>query len=133
MDVPVSLRNWFVAHFVVGAAVGAPLLFAPGLLLGALGWRSVDPVCARLAGGALLVIGSVSWLARDEGSDVFRMVLNLNTLWAYAAVFALVAAAGQGAPPATWALLSAFIAFAGVWTHYRIRFKQLAAAPADEA
>ncbi len=132
MDVPVSLRSWFVAHFAVGVAVGAPLLFVPGLLLGALGWRSVDPVCARLAGAGLLVIGAVSWLARDEGPDVCRMVLNLNTLWAYAALFGLVAAAGQGAAPAVWALLSAFLAFAGVWTHYRIRFKQLGAQPADD-
>jgi hypothetical protein len=128
MDVPVSLRRWFVAHSVVDLAVGAPLLVAPALFLGHLGWRCVDPVSARLAGAAMLAIGGQSLIARRDGAEVFRLLLNLKLIWSYAAIFGLVAAVGQGAPPAAWALLSALIAFAGVWTHYRIRFKQLAAA-----
>ena len=42
----------------------------------------------------------------------------------------LLISVGEGAPPPVWAFLSLFIAFFGVWTHYRIRFKQLAAAGA---
>ena len=42
----------------------------------------------------------------------------------------LVISIGQGAPQAVWAFLSLFIAFSGVWTHHRIRFKQLAGASA---
>jgi hypothetical protein len=128
MDVPVSLRRWFVAHCVVDLAIGVPLLLAPGLFLGSLGWRCVDPVTARLAGAALLAIGGQSLIARQDGPEIFKLLLNLKLIWSYAAIVGLVVAVGQGAPPAAWALLSALIAFAGVWTHYRIRFKQLAAA-----
>jgi hypothetical protein len=132
MDVPLSLRRWFVAHFVIDLVLGLPLLFTPHLLLGALGWTHVDPASARLVGAALLAIGGQSYLSRNDGPEGLRPLLNLNVIWSYAAIFALVAAVGQGAPPAAWALLSGFVALAGVWTHYRIRFKQLAAQGEDE-
>jgi hypothetical protein len=131
MDVPLSLRRWFVAHFVIDLLVGLPLLFAPRLLLGALGWTWVDPAASRLVGAALLAIGTQSFLSRNEGAEGLRVLLNLNVIWSYAAIFALVAAVGQGAPPAAWGVLSAFVALAGVWTHYRIRFKQLGAQSDD--
>jgi 4-hydroxybenzoate polyprenyltransferase len=131
MDVPLSLRRWFVAHFVIDVVVGLPLLLSPRLLLGALGWTCIDPAAARLVGAALLAIGTQSFLSRNEGPDALRPLLNLNVIWSYAAIFALVAAGGQGAPPAAWALLSAFVALAGVWTHYRIRIKQMDAQSED--
>jgi hypothetical protein len=127
MDVPVSLRRWFMVQCVVDLACGLPLLLVPGLFLGALGWRCVDPASARLAGAALVAIGGQSLIARRDGPEVFRVLLNLKLIWSYAAIVGLVVAVGQGAPAAAWAFLSALIAFAGVWTHYRIRFKQLAA------
>ena len=130
MEVPLSLRRWFVAHFVVSTAVGLPLLVTPALLLHALGWTQVDQASTRLVGAAFLAIGGESMIARGADLDTFKALLNLKMLWSYGAIFGLMAAVGEGAPPATWALLSAFIAFAGVWTHYRIRFKQLAAAAA---
>jgi hypothetical protein len=125
MNVPLSLRHWFIAHFVVDLATGVPLLLAPGSFLGALGWKCVDPASARLVGAALLAIGIQSFVGRHEGPEVFRAMLNLKMIWAYSAIFGLVAAIGQGAPPAAFAFLAAFVAFAGIWTHYRIRFKQL--------
>jgi hypothetical protein len=130
MEVPITLRRWFVAHFVVDLLVGLPLLVAPGFVLGALGWTTIDPASARLVGAALLAIGGQSYLGRDAGPEVYQAMLNLKILWSSAAICGLVASIGQGAPPAAWAFLSAFIAFAGVWAHYRIRFKQLAAAAA---
>jgi len=42
MDVPITLRRWFVAHFVVDFFLGIPLLIAPGLVLHRLGWTTVD-------------------------------------------------------------------------------------------
>jgi drug/metabolite transporter (DMT)-like permease len=128
MDVPLTLRRWFVAHFVVGLVVGLPLLLVPALLLRQLGWTTVDGAAARLVGAALLAIGGQSYLARNAGLEVFTALVTLNMLWAYAAIAALLISIGEGAPPAVWALLSAFIALAGVWTHYRIRFKQRAGA-----
>jgi hypothetical protein len=132
MDVPRSLRTWFVAHFVVDVVVGLPLLVAPGLLLHALGWQHVDPAASRLVGAAFLAIGITSLTARNQGLDVLRVLLDLKLLWSYGALIGLVIAAGQGAPSPVWALLSAFLAFAGIWTHYRIRMKQLAGAKDEE-
>ncbi len=128
MDVPLSLRRWFMAHFVVDIVFAVPLLLAPGLLLSPLGWSCVDPTSARLVGAALLGIGTQSLIGRNDGQAVYTAMLNLKILWSLAAIFGLVASIAGGAPPAAWAFLCAFIAFSGVWIHYRIRFKQMEAA-----
>jgi len=128
MEVPITLRRWFVAHFVVDFFFGLPLLLAPALLLRPLGWTTIDEASSRLVGAALLAIGSVSYFQRNAGVEVFRALLDLKLVWSYAAIVGLLISIGRGAPPAVWAFLSLFIAFSGVWTHHRIRFKQLAAA-----
>jgi hypothetical protein len=130
MEVPIALRRWFVAHFVVDVVFGLPLLVAPALLLRSLGWTVVDGTSARLVGAALLAIGGQSFLGRHAGVETYKALLNLKLLWSFAAAAGLLVSIGEGAPAAAWAFLSLFIAFAGVWTHYRIRFKQLAAADA---
>jgi hypothetical protein len=128
MDVPGSLRRWFVAHFAVDLLFGVPLLLFPGTLLGWLAFGCVDPASPRLVGAALLAIGGRSLLGKAAGVEAFRVMLDLKIVWSLAAIVGLVVAVGQGAPPATWAFLAIFIVFAGVWIHYRVRFKQLAAA-----
>jgi hypothetical protein len=130
MDVPLSLRRWFIAHSVVDLIVGLPLLLAPALVLHPLGWGTIDQVAVRLVGAALLAIGLQSFLGRSAGVEVYKAMLNVKLVWSGSAIVGLVAAIGAGAPQAAWAFLSAFLAFFGVWTHYRIRFKQLAAAQA---
>jgi hypothetical protein len=137
MDVPASLRRWFLAHSAIDALVGLPLLFAPAAVLTPLGWGHVDQASTRLVGAALVAIGAQSYFGRNAGAEVYQAMLNLNLVWSFAAVIGLGAAIAHGAPPPAFALLSAFIALAGVWSHYRIRFKQLAAAadhdfPEDE-
>jgi hypothetical protein len=79
-------------------------------------------------GAALLAIGTQSLLGRNEGPDVFRVMLNLKLIWSFAAIVGLIVSIGDGAPALAWAPLSAFIAFFGVWFHYRVRMKQLAQA-----
>jgi hypothetical protein len=134
MEVPITLRRWFVAHFVVDFFFGIPLLIAPGLVLGHLGWTVIDGASTRLVGAALVGIGASSWFCRGAGVEVVKAMLDLKLVWSFAAIVGLVLSAGQGAPAPVWAFLSLFIAFFGVWTHYRIRFKQLAAAGAlDES
>ena len=128
MEVPITLRRWFVAHFVVDFLFGLPLLLAPALLLRPLGWTTIDGASARLVGAALLAIGSQSYFCRDAGPEVVKAMLDLKLVWSFSAIVALLISIGEGAPAAVWAFLSLFIAFSGVWTHYRIRFKQLAAA-----
>ncbi len=126
MEVPRTLRAWFVAHALVNLAAALPLLAAPELVLRRLGWTCVDPVSARLVGAALLAIGGQSFLGRDAGVDVYRAMLRLKLVWSFAAAVSLFVGIGAGAPPAAWALLSIFIGFAGVWLHHAIRFRQLA-------
>jgi len=128
MEIPQTLRRWFVAHFVVDVVLAVPLLVAPTAFLRALGWTTIDPVTARLVGAALLAIGTQSLLGRNEGADTFRTMLNLKLIWSCAAIIGLVVSIGEGAPGLAWAPLSAFIAFFGVWFHYRVRMKQLAGA-----
>ena len=119
MEVPRTLRAWFIVHALVDLAAALPLLAAPELVLRRLGWTCVDPVAARLVGAALLAIGGQSFLGRDAGVDVYRAMLRLKLLWSLAAAVSLFVGIGAGAPPAAWALLSIFIGFAGVWLHPR--------------
>ena len=128
MEVPITLRRWFVAHFVVDFFFGLPLLIAPAHFLRPLGWTAVDGASARLVGAALLAIGASSWFCRNAGIEVMKALLDLKMVWSFAAIIGLLLSIGEGAPAPVWAFLSLFIAFFGVWTHYRIRFKQLAAA-----
>jgi hypothetical protein len=132
MEVPRTLRAWFVAHAAVDLIAAAVLLAAPELALGRLGWASVDPLWARLVGAALLAIGAQSFLGRDAGVEVYRSMLRLNILWSLGAAAALFVGIGAGAPPAAWAFLSIFIGFLGVWTHHAVRFRQLERVPAAE-
>src|SRR5438270_13768024 len=121
MEVPPTLRIWFLVHAAVDVIAGAPLLVAPVAVLTRLGWTCVDPAATRLVGAALLAIGGASYLVRDAGVDAYRPLLALKVIWSLAAVAALFAAIGDGAPPAAWAFLSTFIVFAGVWVHHAIR------------
>jgi hypothetical protein len=131
MQVPQSLRTWFVVHAAIDLVAAVPLLFAPEAALHRLGWTCVDPVAARLVGAALLGIGGQSFLMRNAGVEAYRAMLGLKVIWSLAACFALFAAIGSGAPPAAWVFLSIFIVFAGVWLHHAIRIRQHDRAPAD--
>ena len=131
MDVPASLRTWFIAHFAVDVAVGLPLLIAPTHVLGLLHWSPIDPVASRLVGAALLAIGVASLGTHRHGAAAYRAMLRLKVVWSLAAIFSLFAGIAQGAPPAAWAFLAIFIAFSGIWMSYAVRLRQIANAPAD--
>lgn len=126
--IPPSLRTWFRVHCALDVACAIPLLFFPGRALGLLGWTAVDPVASRLCGAALLAIGTASVMVDRLGLAGYRALLGLKVVWSLAAVFALLAGIGDGAPQAAWAFLSIFIVFAGVWTSYAIRLRQMARA-----
>ncbi len=128
MEIPASLRRWFVAHFIVDMVIGVPLLLAPAVTMRLLGWTVVEPVSARLVAAALLAIGTQSYLGRKDGLPSFQALLNLKLIWSAGGIFALLAGIAGGAPPAAWGMLATFIAFFGVWTHYRLRIKQWSSA-----
>ncbi|HEX4403926.1 MAG TPA: hypothetical protein VH560_03810 [Polyangia bacterium] len=132
MDVPPSLRSWFVIDAVVDFLAAAPLLAAPELVLRRLGWTCVDPISARLVGAALLANAAATFGARAAGVETYRALLRGKLLWCFAGAASMFVAVGAGAPSAAWAFLSMFIAFAGVWLHHTIRFRQLDNARAAE-
>jgi len=125
MEIPASLRNWFVAHALIDVACGVPLLLAPELLLPRLGWTAVDPVMARLVGAALLAIGAQAWRSRVAGVEVYRALLGLNVVWSALVIVGMAIAIGRGAPSAAFVVMSASLALCGVWSHHAIRFRQL--------
>jgi hypothetical protein len=125
MEVPASLRLWFVVHAAVDLLAALPLLTAPVAVLGRLGWTCIDPVAVRLVGAALLAIGGQSFLMRNAGAEAYRAMVGLKVIWSLAACGGLIVGIAAGAPPITWAFLGIFIAFAGVWAHHAIRFRQM--------
>jgi hypothetical protein len=132
MEVPSTLRTWFLVHAILSVAAAGPLLAAPAFLLERLGWTCVDPFTARLAGAAFLAIGGQALLERNGGVETYRTLLRLHVLWSLAGAVGLFVAIGAGAPSAAWGVMSAFVVFAGVWVHHAIRFRQLERAVGDE-
>lgn len=131
MDVPASLRRWFVFHFAVDLAFAVPLIVVPAYTMRLLGWTTVEPVATRLVGAALAAIGLQSLLGRNDSVDAFRAMLGLKCTWSGTAIVGLALSLVQGAPPVTWALLGIFVAFAVVWNYYRIRLRVLHPAAAQ--
>ncbi|HSZ82632.1 MAG TPA: hypothetical protein VLA14_10130 [Polyangia bacterium] len=129
MDVAPSLRTWFVVDAVVDFLAAAPLLAAPGLVLRQLGWACVDPISARLVGAAMLANAAATFAARAAGVETYRALLRGKLIWCVAGAASMFVAVGAGAPSAAWLFLSTFVAFAGVWLHHTIRFRQLERVP----
>jgi hypothetical protein len=123
MAVPVSLRRWFVFHFIADMIFAVPLLLVPGAFLRTLGWAEVDPVTARMVGAALAGIGIESYLCRNDGIETFRSMLRLKCIWSGAAVAGLAVSIAQGAPGLAWAVLAIFLAFGTLWNTYRLRLR----------
>jgi hypothetical protein len=121
MDVPPTLRIWFIVHAAACLVAALALLVAPELALHRLGWTAVDPITARLAGAALLAIGGQSLIVRNAGVETYRTMLGLLVIWSLAGALGLFVGVGEAAPPAAWAVLSIFVLFAGVWVHHALR------------
>ncbi len=119
--VPLSLRRWFVVHFAIDVVIAVPLLLAPEWLLPRVGWLFVDPITSRLVGAALMGIGVESLLGRNAGAEALRAILTLKIIWAASATFGLGLGLLKGGPPVAGLFLVVFVAFLGVWVHYRLR------------
>lgn len=115
LAVSTSLRKWFVVHCVVDVLVAVPLLLAPRVFLGLLGWSEVDPVMSRAVAAALFGIGIESWLCRNEGRRVFQAMLNLKLIWSGFVMVGIITSLIQGGPQFAWVFLAIFAAFAALW------------------
>lgn len=127
-EVPGALRVWFVIHFAVDLVFALPLMVAPELLLGWLGWQSIDPFAARLVAAALFGIGIESLLARNSRPEVFKGMLNLKIIWSLSAVVGIaisMVSAGAERPFFSWLLLGTFVVFNFVWLYWRRRIGRI--------
>lgn len=115
-----SLRNWFIAHFVVDMLVALPLFFAPSFVLGLIGFVDAPTILARIIAAALFGIGGVSLLVRDESREVFRALLKLKLIWSGFAIASLCIALIQGGGDVLVLSLitGVFFLFFLVWGYY---------------
>jgi hypothetical protein len=123
MNIPASLRRWFVVHAIVDYLAGIPLLLFPEQVLGLVGWPTIDVLAARLVGAALLGIGGVSFIARAAGRESYRNLLALKILWSGAAMIGILLSMRAGYPAAGWAVLALFAIFASAWWYYYVRLR----------
>lgn len=115
---PLSLRRWFIIHFVADLLFAFPLLLAPVWTLSLLGWTVIDPLTTRLVGAALVGIGTESFLGRNGSLDSYRGMLRLKVLWSLSANLGIALSIVQGAPTVAWIFQSIFAFFSALWIFY---------------
>ncbi|MCK5154019.1 MAG: hypothetical protein KAQ93_06625 [Spirochaetales bacterium] len=126
-DIPRSLKGWFIVHFIADTLFAVPLFIAPVFLLDLLGWKSIDPLMARMVAAALFGIGTESLLCIKLGKDAFIAMLNLKIIWSFAAITGFIVGLSQGLfgnPAVGFSLLSIFTAFNILWIYWRLYFKK---------
>ena len=123
-EVPKSLRIWFIIHFITDMVFAIPLILFPTSILGLFGLKVGDyGVTARLVGAALIGIGGVSFLVRNQKIENFSVLLSLKILWSLAAVIGLILAIISGAPAMTWLIVIAFSVFSSIWMYYKYNLR----------
>ena len=117
-----GLRAWLLVHAVVDLVFAVPLLAAPEWAVRLLGWPAFDALATRLVGAALLAFAATSWLGRDAGAESYRLMLDLQLVWAGAGLLGVVLTmATVGGPSIGWVLATPFALFGAVWAYYRSR------------
>ncbi|MBI9101096.1 MAG: hypothetical protein JEY99_01680 [Spirochaetales bacterium] len=127
-QIPKVLRNWFVVHFAADILFALPLFLVPVRTLTLLGWKTVDPISARMTAAALFGIGIESLLSRNAGVGSFRTMLSLKIIWSLVAVIGLFTGLVTGVfgyPIVGVILLSIFVLFNTLWVYWFVRIKKL--------
>ena len=120
MNIPQSLRIWFIIHFIVDFIFGIPLILFPASTLSLFGFEAVELLTTRLVGAALLGIGGVSFIVRNESIAVFRSLLKLKVIWSVSSIVGILLTLYSGAPVFSWVVLVVFLVFSIVWIYYKI-------------
>lgn len=121
--VPVSLRYWFVVHFVLDFSLALALLSVPGIVLDAFGLEPINFVLARLIGAALIAIGGTSLLMRNKSIDAYKLMLILKLLWSGSAMVGIGISLLEGAPILISIFLVIFALFFILWAYYLNQIK----------
>lgn len=124
MDIPKSLRIWFIIHFTADMLFAIPLIIAPLWTLGLFGFTVVEPLTARLVGAALIGIGGESLFMHKGSIESFNTMLTLKILWSNAAIIAIaLTIIVEGGPASLWLFLAIFVSFAIIWVYYKYKLK----------
>ena len=121
------LKRWFIIHCLIDVLIAVPLFIMPERLLDFCGWRTVDPVSARLVAAALFGIGIVSFVVKDASHEVYKAMLALKIIWSFAASAALLLSLlthAHGRPAALWIAAVIFIGFHFVWFYWYLRIQK---------
>ena len=116
--VPASLRTWFVIHSIVDLLVGLPLLFFRGFTVSLFGLLPGDLLTPRLVAAALIGIGGISFLARNETGKMYQMLLRLKLLWSGSAILAVLLSFTENVSWGSGIILGIFLFFFVVWGYY---------------
>lgn len=125
--IPQSLKNWFIVHFIADSLFAVPLFLAPVFLLNQLGWKTIDPLMARMVAAALFGIGIESLLCIKLKKDAFIAMLNLKIIWSFAAMAGFIIGLIKGSfgvPLVGITLLVIFGLFNFLWIYWRLFFKK---------
>ncbi|HLC58593.1 MAG TPA: hypothetical protein VJI68_01915 [Candidatus Nanoarchaeia archaeon] len=124
MEVPKSLRIWYVIHFFADILFAIPLFIFPEYTLSLLGFTTIDVVTARLVAAALIGIGTASLLQRNNKIESFQSTLTIKVIWSVTAILGLIISIlTNKAPMLTWLIVLIFVIFSGTWIYYKIKLK----------
>ena len=126
-QVPDSLKNWFIVHFIADMLFAIPLFFIPETFLSVLGWKTIDPITTRMVAAALFGIGIESLLSRNATVDSFKTMLSLKIIWSLSAVVGLTIALINNLytyKTVGISLLAIFAGFNFLWSYWFIALKK---------
>ena len=126
--IPKALTIAFIVHFVADILFAVPLFIFPGKFLDLLGWKSIDPVVARLVAAALFGIGIESFIGRNASKDSFKSMLNLKIIWSSAAIVGFVVSLityESSRLLIIWLLVIVFLVFNLLWVYWRVRIGRM--------
>lgn len=124
--VPITLKKWFIVHFIADTLFAVPMFLFPVPFLTLLGWQLVDPITTRMVAAALFAIGIESLLSRNAPRDSFRTMLSLKIIWSSVAIIGLLIGLISGLFSILVvgiSLLLIFISFNILWTYWFIKLK----------
>jgi hypothetical protein len=119
MVVQKSLKNWFVAHFIIDIVFALPLMFFPEWVLNLFMFSSDETVLARVVAAALIGVGTVSLVMKNANRDSYIALLNMKLIWSASAVLGLVLGYIETRNVFIWLWIIVFIIFFAVWGYYR--------------
>ena len=123
LQIPKSLRIWFIIHFFIDVIFAIPLIFSPIWILSLFGLPSSEAVMARLVGAALIGIGGASFISYKGTKENYSILLTLKLLWSSTAILGLLLSVFSGAPNSIWLIIVMFTIFFFIWLYYKYRIR----------